>query len=122
MDLKSEFGIDEGLAEGGVWLPIGENGARLLLAAWNNPRHEREMEPINRRFRAIGRDVPEAEHERAIAKTVLLSWEGIEENGQPIEPTEENRLLMLRKYGRFKSLVIREATNVKNFQADEKKT
>lgn len=124
MDLGKEFGVDEALADGGIWLPIGENGSRLLLAAMPNGNLERHMEPIYRRYRQLGKgipDVPENVHEEALSKCVLLGWEGIEENGQPLEPSEANRLNMIRKYPRFKSLIIREASNLRNFQRDEEK-
>ena len=121
MDLEKEFGFDEALAEGGVWVPVGENGTRILIAAMPNAKLERHMEAITRRFRQLNKDVPEEIHEESVAKCVLLGWEGIEEAGQPVEPSEANRLAMLRKYSRFKSLVIREAINLKNFQRDEEK-
>lgn len=121
MDLEKEFGFDAGLAEGGVWVPVGENGTRLLIAAMPNIKLEKHMEAITRRYRNLGSEVPESVHEEAVAKCVLLSWEGIEENGKTVEPEEPNRVAMLRRYPRFKSLVIREALNLKNFQRDEEK-
>jgi hypothetical protein len=122
MDLKSEFGFDPELAAAGVWIPLGANGARLLIAARDNRRLEAYMEPIERRFRPGGRGVPENIYEEAWAKFVLLSWEGIEEGGRPLEPTEENRLAMLKRYPKFKALVIREAGNFRNFQPQEDET
>ena len=44
-------------------------------------------------------------------KSMLHAWDGVEDAGATLEPTEANRLAMLRKYPRFKSLVIREAMN-----------
>lgn len=120
MDLSAKYGFDAQLAEG-QWVDIGDDGAKLRLAMWGNPRFEKFLDPHRQRCRTTGDDVPEAVYEEAIAKFVLLDWEGIEEQGSAVEPTDANRLRMLRTYSGFKALVIGEASKIKNFQrkADE---
>lgn len=121
MDLKEQFGVDSELAQTGVWVSVDGNGTRLHVAAMPNPAFEKYLAPHYRRFRSLGEDVPEGIYEEAIAKTVLLGWEGIDHDGKALAADGANRLAMLRQYPRFKSMVIAHATNVKNFQrqADE---
>lgn len=117
MDLNEKFGFDQGLADDGVWLSLDGNGTKIKVAALSNTKSERYLEPIYRRFRSLGEEVPEAIQEEVMARFVLLSWEGIDDAGEALEPTESNRLAMLRKYPRFKAMVIREAQSQQNFRA-----
>ena len=117
MDLKKEFGFDQDLAESGQWISVDGNGTRIKVAAMPNPAYERWLEPHQRRARTLGREIGEAAYEEAMAETVLLDWENVEDGGLAVKATKENRLAMLRKYRNFKALVIREATNISNFRA-----
>jgi hypothetical protein len=117
MDLGEEFGFEQKLADEGTWIPVGENGTRLKVAAWPNRKHQEFMEPVYRRLRGLDKMPPEEVFEESMAKFCLLDWEGIEDGGAPVEATEENRRAMLHKYPRFKALVLAEAGNIKNFRA-----
>jgi hypothetical protein len=122
MDLKQQFGIDPALAAEGVWIPVDGNGARLLICSSElaeNPRFAAYLEPLYRRFRQTTGVVPQDLIEEGLARHVLIGWEGLEEDGRPLEPTEQNRLAMIRKYRRFKELVWTEANNFRNFQPRE---
>lgn len=115
MDIGKKYGVDAELAEG-TWVDVGGDGTRLLLAAMPNAKFNKFLEPHRQKYRALGEELPEAIYEEAIAKTVLLDWQNVEHNGVAVEPTETNRLEMLRAYAGFKSLVINQATLVSNFQ------
>ena len=118
MDLNTEFGFDAGLAEAGVWVSVDGNGTRLKVAAMPNRAYERMMEPHQRRARSLGREISEGTYEECMAQTVLLDWDGIEDEGIAVKATPQTRLEMLRKYRNFKALVIREATNLTNFKRE----
>ena len=114
MNLESTFGFDEDLACEGAWIDLED--ARIKVAALPNPNYDRHMQPVYRRYRDMGKSVPESEHEIAFAKFVLLDWENVEDEGAELEPTEENKLAAIRKYSAFKVLVRNEAMNRANFK------
>lgn len=116
MDLGGTFGFDAELADGGVDIKIDEDGATISVAAMPNTHFDRHMLPIIKRYRAMGKEVPESEYEEAFAKFVLLGWSKLTDEGKTLKPTEENRLMMLRKYPAFKTLVRNEAMTRANFQ------
>lgn len=115
MDLDKKFGFDDELAAG-QWVAIGDDGTELKLAIWGNARFERFLEPHRQKCRVVGDSVPESVYEEAMAKHILLDWKGVEDQGLMVEPTEPNRLAMLRAYGGFKALVIAESSKIANFQ------
>lgn len=115
MDFGKKFGVDQELA-GGTWIDVGDDGTQLLIAAMPNPKFSRFLDQHRQRYRMAGEDIPESIYEEAIAKTVLLDWRKVEDEGMEIESTEVNRLEILRRYPPFKSIVINAATDVRNFQ------
>lgn len=121
MDLSKEFGIDDDLAESGRWFKVDDDGTELLIAALPNRAYDRFLELPRRRAQEINKMVPNAVIEEALAKTILLDWKNVTYQGESLEPTEANRLSMLRKFWRFQNQVVTLATQNKNFQraADE---
>lgn len=119
MDLEREFGVDAEKAEDGVWVPIGDDGTALLIAAMPNAKYETFMEPHFRRYRRLGRDVPEEIYEEAVAKTVLLGWKNLKLKGQELKPTEEERRRALKDYPYFKRLILSLAMDQANFRREE---
>lgn len=95
---------DPDAAQEGVWVEF-EGGARLLVARMPNPAYERAMRrlgrPYRREFRAARFQPEKLEgnpelirvQKQAVAETVLLGWEGIEnEDGSPLPYTPEKGL------------------------------
>lgn len=116
MDLGEKFGFDQSLADEGVDVVLDGDGSTVRVAMMPNARYDRFIESAMRRYRAMGEAVPEAVHEEAFAKYVLLGWSGLNVNGQAIEPSEENRLRMIREFPRFKGLVASQAADIANFK------
>ena len=121
MDLSKEFGIDDDLAESGRWFKVDDDGTELLIAAIPNRAYDRFLELPRRRAQEIGKSVPQATYEEALARTVLLDWKNLSYESAPLASSEANRLSMLRKFWRFRDQVMTFARENKNFQrqADE---
>lgn len=120
MDLEKEFGVDAEKAEEGVWIPIGDDGAELLIAAMPNAKYDAFMEPHFRRYRRLGREVPEEIYEEAVARAVLLGWKNLKLKGQELKSTEEERRRALKEYPYFKRLVLNLAMDQANFRKEER--
>lgn len=118
MNLK-DWITDAKLEEEGVWeqiAPEDDPKARLLLGRMGNQKYKRKfaelLEPYLPLLRA-GKLDDSVIHEigtEALAEHVLLSWEGIDEDGAPLEPTLENRLRALRESRDLRDLVCARAS------------
>jgi len=99
MEIVKQFAVNEERAEQGVWIPIGED-ARLKVARANNPNFRRVFRKLITPYTAAIRsnslpdDVDDQIMIRAIAETILVDWQGITENGEPIPYSVEKA----RKY------------------------
>ncbi len=121
MDLKKEYAIDPVLAEEGIDEPIGEDGddATVKIAMMPNKAYNKFMAPYFKKYRRIGKDIPEEVYEVAMSKTLLLGWTNMFDGEKEIEPTEKNRLEMIQKYLPFKNLVLGLCTDRFLFQKNE---
>lgn len=91
--LKSKYAIDPQAAEDGVWVTLHE-GAEVLVARFNNPRHRKVLERLRRPYKNMmrsGQELPEAVQReitnKSMAECVLLGWRGetfTNEDGSPI--------------------------------------
>lgn len=101
----------------------------LLIKPWENPDFEEEM---SKRFRATGREpreLSDAEiidvNARVMAKTILVGWEGLEEEGHaapevtgdpspdvPIEYSPGKAYEVLSKFRRLYKFVLKTARRI----------
>jgi len=105
----------------GKWFDVGQ-GARLKVAKGGNERHENALKRLRRPYRSM-RNIPDDVIEnitiQAMAETILLDWEGVEESGEPVKSTVEKRVEYLTTYPDFKEQVANISMNFRNFSADE---
>lgn len=93
MDISKAFRVtDEATA--GKWFDLGD-GCRMKIAMAGNERHasmlKRLLRPY-RHLRSIPDDVLKRVDAQAKAATILLDWEGVEEDGKPVPYSQEKAL------------------------------
>jgi hypothetical protein len=108
----SNFATDLDLEENGVWVDLGE-GTRLRLARVNNPAYKKVMREKLKPYRTQAARAGISEEKwktmtcEVLAKTVLLDWEGWEdEKGKNVPYSEKNAFDMLFGLKDFRSLVV----------------
>lgn len=113
MKIYSKYETDEKAEIEGTWIDLGD-GAKIKIARLQNPRHREVLENLQKPFALnlrAGVKIPEADARRtgdeAIAKTILLDWQGIEDNqGNPIPYTEANAFKVLTDLKEFREVVV----------------
>lgn len=84
----------------GVWVDIGKE-ARLKIARIGNPAYKetfrRLAKPYQRQIRTgtLSDEVAERILAQSLAESVLLDWEGLEENGKPLPYSKKAALDLL---------------------------
>jgi hypothetical protein len=110
----------------GVWFPVG-NGARVLVARITSPKYEEYLrklgKPYGRAIRAgqIDNEAIEEITKKALAKHILLGWEGLEnEDGTPIEYSLETayKILTDPEYKDFYRMILDFAQDAEAFRND----
>lgn len=98
---------DEKKSEEGTWVDIehdadGNVVARLLVARANNTKFQEYLRQIGKPYRRqIQADTMDQKlltdlHRKAVARHVLLGWEGLFDNGAELEYSVENAERLLR--------------------------
>lgn len=124
MDLK-KFKTDKNLEIEGVWFNIDET-CRLCVARFGNDRFKELMSKKARPYKQSIRNdtLPEALYDKllvdAMAETILLGWENLEENGQPVPYSVENAKRLLTEYKDFRDLVSNFSNEAAAFKAEER--
>jgi hypothetical protein len=126
MDLKKTFGTDKEKEKKGVVKEIGE-GAWVRIARIGNPDYERVLTAASKPYRlqiqrgTLDSKIQDKLYIEVIAKTVLLDWGGLTDNGKKLDYNHDNAVKMLTDYPDFLEFIVAEANRLENFktQADE---
>ena len=117
MDFKVfEYSLE---ADEGRWFEIGDAGERIKVRSDESELYTKVLRGVldsHPNWRKLPRKVQDRLFIKAIASGLLLDWDGMTDNGVPIEPTQENKEEMLTKYPSFRRLVSDLAGSVANFQ------
>ncbi len=110
----------------GVWVDVVE-GCRLKIARLGNPEYDKVMQRLTKPHRRLMRrgdlagDLMQDIVRRTMAKTILLDWEGIEDDdNKPIEFSPGEALKLLKKSDEFTEIVLDFARSLELFQEEEK--
>lgn len=121
MDLYKQFQTDEKAEEEGVWIPLSSS-ARLKIARLTNPKYQAALKRLSKpyikpgmRMRDLDDEVYEDITRQAVAEAILLDWEGIEKDGQPL-PYSKQEALAAIKMKDFYELVITASGNMETFR------
>lgn len=121
MDLFRQFQTDTKAEEEGVWIPLSAT-ARLRIARIGNPRHQAALKRLSTPYVKPGMRVSDLSDDvymqlakEAVVEAILLDWEGITRDQQPVpySKTEALAVLGLRD---FYELVLNAASNLETFR------
>ena len=122
-DIKKAFGVDKAKSEDGTWVDL-EEGIRVKIARIGNLKYRKELEKLSRpRRRQIRRgtlseEVAEQMLTEVMANTVLLDWEGIEENGKRLSYNPANAKRLLTEYPDFREMISDLAGEMETFKQE----
>lgn len=122
-DLKN-YKTDAKKENEGVWQNLGD-GVKVLVARWNNKNFNRVMEGLMKphqyalRNNNLPDDVAAEILSKVMARTVLLGWEGLEEDGVPVVYSQKEALRVLTDYKDFKAHVQSVAQSMEVYKSQE---
>jgi len=124
MQLKKTFDTDKSSEENGKWYDIGDN-ARIKVARFGNSKHRKALTKLRSPYKPLllrGGQIPEEANDtlitESIAQTILLDWEGIQdEKGHPIPFSLDNCREALNNYKDFLDLVSQLSLDAANYRA-----
>jgi len=122
LELKgSQFDVNQNLETEGVWENLGD-GAWLLVARAGNDNFNNEYNKIPRTVRRKIENPPKgSEHMRdekiceLMAKTILLDWRGLADEGKEVKYSQENAKKLLVKYPEFRDFVFQLSNDPNRF-------
>ena len=123
MDIRKAYATNPIAENEGVWVELGE-GAKIKVARSGNAANRRKLAKLMERHRAVlrSRNLPEDVLERimieVMAETILVGWDGIDEDGQPLPYTVENADRLLTTYRDFRDQVSAIANDINLFRAE----
>jgi len=124
LDLKKEFLVDSKKEIEGVWFDDFGEGVRIKLARIGNAEYQKELTRLQRPHRrAIRRGtlsdaISESILNKVVAKTIVLDWEGLAEDGVEIPYSYENCLRILNTYKDFRDQIVEIASEMDYFRAE----
>jgi len=120
----SAFKTDEGRERDGVWVDIGD-GARLLVARVNNERHKQVFLELTKPYKVqvrtgtIQEEVAARILRECYARTILLSWEGLQDDDGNDIPYSQEAAEELLAIPDFMSMVGEFATTRELYRKEE---
>lgn len=128
----SNIRTDPKKALDGVWMKLDPEGTvKLLIARANNPKFQAFLQEkalgkgkvTPRKLREMISTVSNANSAlmtEAIAKFILLGWEGLKEDGNVVEYSVQEAIRVLGdpRYSEFKDIVLEMAQDTEEFRED----
>jgi len=119
VDLVARYGIDLEAEVNGARLLLGE-GLEFCVARWNNPEFTKVLGEELDAYRGAT-ITPELDRElmnRAIAKTIIKGWKGVELEGQALEYSWDNafKILAHPQLQDLRAQIVAFAQNVDNYR------
>jgi hypothetical protein len=133
MDFNS-YGYDKELAENGKRIELGENDdgtmAFLVICRYGTTKFFKRFNELTKPYgkeaasfgkfsqdSSISEDKQADIMRRLVAETVLIDWGGMTDEGQPLEYSVENAMMIFKKHESFLTDVIQQAQDDANFRA-----
>ena len=123
-DIKQMFGVNKNLEISGVWQDIGD-GVSVKVARTGNSEYQKVFEKISKPHkRAIRRgtlnnDVAEKLLIKVMAKTILLDWKGLEEDGMEVPFSDEAALRILTDYKDLRDYISDISNDIEVFKQED---
>ena len=122
-DIKKVFGVDKTKSEDGTWVDL-EEGIRVKIARIGNLSYRKELErlskPRRRQIRrgTLSEETAEQMLTEVMAKTVLLDWEGIEEDKKKVPYSIAAARRLLTEYPDFREMISDLAGEMETFKQE----
>lgn len=116
----NEYKTDEKLEVEGTWIDYGDDG-KFLIARLGNHKFNERHEALRKKYKGKLSNKQQKEITiQAMAETIFLGFEGITENGIPLEDTLENRkkILSVRDVSDW---IVEASRDMENFKAEQEK-
>jgi len=123
-DVKKLFGTDKTKELEGVVHDMGE-GLKMRIARIGNPKYQKRFEALSKphkralRRGSLSNDVAEKLLVQCLAETIVLDWEGLEEDGKKVKYSKENAVRILTDYPDLRNYVNDIANEMEGYQEDE---
>lgn len=124
MDIKKTYGTDKEKEKKGVWEDLGD-GARVLVARIGNPNYRKIFEQLTKPYsKSIRRGTLSEEKAteliiKSLAKSVLLGWEGLKEDGKLLKHSEAEAIRLMTEYPDFRDQVQEIANDLETYKIVE---
>lgn len=123
-DIKALFGTDKAKEKDGVWQDMGD-GLKMRIARIGNPKYQKRFEALSKPHRralrrgTLSNEIAEKLLIQCMSETIVLDWEGIEENGEEIQFSVENAIRILTDYPELRKYVEDIANEMEGYKADD---
>jgi len=123
MDLNKEYLTDEKKEEEGVWEDFG-NGCEVLIASASNQKYEDYLTEVTKPYLKQMRrgTFPKEKLKKitikAMAKHIVLGWKHLFIGKKEIKYSEENAIMVLTKFKRFREDVSDFAQAIDGYKAE----
>ncbi len=124
MNIRQQYATNPVLEEEGTWVQIGP-GARLLVARLGNNRYRTAFKRLSKPHQAqldrgaLPDEIQEQILVKAMSETILLGWEGLEENGQPLPYSKDAALRLLGELKDFREDVLTIARQAEGYRLQQ---
>lgn len=126
MDLKKEFATNKQAEVDGIWEDMG-GGCKVLIARIGNENYSKTFRKISKPYQnairrgTLGNEKAEELLIQAMADSIVLDWQGLEEDGKVVKYSKEECVRVLKEYKDFRDHINDLAGSIALFklQADE---
>ena len=122
-DVKKLFGTDATKEKEGVWYDIAE-GLRMRIARIGNPNYQKRFQILSKPYRrsirrgTLSDDVAEKLLVQCMSETIVLDWEGVEDEGKEIPYSKDAAVDLLTKYPELRGYINDIANELEGFQEE----
>jgi len=122
-DLKKLFGTDQNKEKEGVWQDMGD-GLKMRIARIGNPNYQKRFQALSKPHRralrrgTLSDEIAEQLLIKCLAETIVLDWEGVEENGSTIPYSVDNAIRVLTDYPDLRNYVNDIANEMEGYKED----
>jgi len=123
-DIKKLYGTDKVKEKEGVMHDMGE-GLKMRLARIGNTNYQKRFEVLSKphkralRKGSLSNEIAEKLLIQCLAETIVLDWEGLEEDGVEVPYSTENAIRILTDYRDLREYVNDLANEMEGYQAEE---
>jgi hypothetical protein len=123
-NLKELFGTDKVKEKEGVWQDMGD-GLKMRIARIGNPKYQKRFEALSKPHRralrrgTLSNEIAEKLLVQCIAETIVLDWEGVEEDGAETPFSVENAVRILLEYPELRKYVEDIANEMEGYKAED---